>query len=152
VTPILAKAFDNSGLGKLSRSLKLIYLIGGVPVAGLLMVVLIFTPQLLYLLKGETYLPYADGMYLMTLFYGFLFINRPLQMVFRAIRQGKQVFLANILATISMFTAGIWLIKRWDLYGAIAGQALNAIIISVVLLIAWFKLANKGDLKGTSEK
>lgn len=152
VTPILAKAFDKSGLGKVSRSLKLIYLIGGVPVAGLLMVVLIFTPQLLYLLKGETYLPYADGMYLMTLFYGFLFINRPLQMVFRAIRQGKQVFLANILATISMFTAGIWLIKRWDLYGAIAGQALNAIIISVVLLIAWFKLANKGDLKGTSEK
>jgi len=140
VTPIMAKAFDHSGIIKVQRTTKLIYLIGGIPVLGLLALVLIFTPQLLFLLKGDTYLPYANGIYLMVLFYLFLFINRPLQMVFRAIRQGKQVFMANVIAALSMFTVGIWLIKRWGLYGAIGGQALNAIIISLVLIVAWSKV------------
>lgn len=139
ITPVLAKLFDTHGIQKLKHGLRLIFLIGGIPVAGLLVLVLIFTPQLLYLLKGETYLLYADGIYLMAIFYFFMFINRPLQMVFRAVRDGKQVFIANILAMISMFTVGLWMINRWGLYGAIAGQALNAIIISLVLLVAWFR-------------
>ncbi len=146
VTPILAKTFDQSGPAKVNRVLKLIYLVAGIPVIGLLVVVLIFTPQLLFLLKGDTYLPYAQGIYPMAFFYIFLFINRPLQMVFRAVRQGKQVFWANILAAASMFTVGIWLINRWGVYGAIGGQALNAIIISLVLFVAWrnYMQLNKG--------
>ena len=150
VTPILARVYDQSGLGQVKRSLKLIFVLGGIPVIGLLLVVLFFTPQLLYLLKGDTYLPYADGIYLMALFYLFMFINRPLQMVFRGVRQGKQVFLANILAALSMFSVGFWLIKRWGVYGAIAGQALNAIIISIVLLIAWLRFV-KRDLPESTE-
>lgn len=147
VTPIMAKAFDQSGPVKVQRTLKLIYLIAGVPVIGLLILVLIFTPQLLNLLKGDTYLPYANGIYLMAIFYIFLFINRPLQMVFRAIRQGKQVFWANVLAALSMFTVGIWLIKRWGVYGAIGGQVLNAIIISLVLLVAWVRFFRSSQKK-----
>ena len=137
VTPIMARAYDQSGTHKLKRTINLIFLLGGIPVFGLLIVAVILTPQMLYILKGETYLPYANGIYLMALFYFFMFINRPLQMVFRAIRHGKQVFLANILAAVSMFTVGVWLINQWGFYGAIAGQALNAIIVSLVLLVAW---------------
>jgi len=139
-TPVLAKTFDQAGFAKLKRRLGWIYLIAGIPVVGLLVLVLLFTPQLLYLLKGDTYLPYADGIYIMAIFYIFMFINRPLQLVFRAIRQGKQVFIANIVAMASMFTVGLWLINRWGLYGGIGGQALNAFIISLVLIIAWIKL------------
>jgi O-antigen/teichoic acid export membrane protein len=138
-TPIAAKAYHQSGLPRLSGILKKIYLFSGIPVIGLLILVLIFAPDLLYLLKGDTYLPYADGIYIMAVFYFFLFINRPLQLAFRAINKGKQIFFANILAAVSMFTVGLWLIDRWGLYGAIGGQALNAFIISLVLWIAWRK-------------
>lgn len=140
-TPILAKSFDQSGFSKYRKNLKMIYLLSGTPIIALLLLVLFFTPQLLFLLKGETYLPYADGIYVMALFYFFLFVNRPLQMAFRAIRRGKQIFLANILAMVSMFTVGIWLIDRWGIYGAIGGQALNALIVSLVLGIAWIKFS-----------
>jgi O-antigen/teichoic acid export membrane protein len=140
-TPIAAKAYHQSGLPRLSGILKKIYLFSGIPVIGLLILVLIFAPDLLYLLKGDTYLPYADGIYIMAVFYFFLFINRPLQLAFRAINKGKQIFFANILAAVSMFTVGLWLIDRWGLYGAIGGQALNAFIISLVLWIAWRKNA-----------
>jgi O-antigen/teichoic acid export membrane protein len=140
VTPILARTYDQSGTPKLRKTLNLIFLVGGIPVICLLVVTVILTPKLLYMLKGETYLSYANGIYLMALFYFFMFINRPLQMVFRAIRLGKQVFWANILATISMITIGVWLINRWGFYGAIGGQALNAIIVSLVLLVAWTQI------------
>jgi O-antigen/teichoic acid export membrane protein len=144
VTPIMAKTYDQQGLKKLTQNLTRIYLIAGVPVIGLLILVLIFTPQLLNLLSEDTYLPYADGIYVMALYYLFLFANRPLQMVFRAIRQGRQIFIANVVAMASMFTIGLWMIRRWSLYGAIAGQALNAIIISVVLGIAWIRFRRSG--------
>jgi O-antigen/teichoic acid export membrane protein len=141
VTPIMAKTFDQQGLGKFKRNLRNVYWIAGLPVIGLLVLVLIFTPQLLFLLKGDTYLPYADGIYVMALYYFFLFVNRPLQMAFRAVQKGQQVFLANILAMASMFTVGLWMIHRWGLYGAIGGQALNALIISLVLWAAWKRFA-----------
>ena len=142
-TPILAKTYDQAGLAKFERYLRLIFLIAGIPVVILLILVMIFAPQLLFLLKGDTYLPYADGIYVMALFYFFLFINRPLQLAFRAVRKGKQVFFANILAAVSMFTIGIWLIRRAGLYGGIGGQALNAFLISEFLLIAYLRWRKK---------
>ena len=142
LTPIMAKAFDASGINKIRRMLRWVFLIAGIPILGLLVLVMFFTPQLLYLLKGETYLPYADGIYLMAVFYLFLFINRPLQMAFRAVRQGKQVFFANILAMTSMLIFGTWFIRRWGLYGAIGGQTLNAIIIGLFLILAWYRFTH----------
>lgn len=139
-TPLAAKAHHQSGFPKLKQILLLIYLVAGVPIIGLLILVMIFAPQLLELLKGDTYLPYANGIFVMVIFYFFLYINWPLQIAFRALRQGKHIFIANLLAIVSMFSVGIWFIHKWELYGAIAGQALNALIISVVLLFAWRKL------------
>ena len=144
-TPIAAKAYHQSGLPRLSAILKKIYLFSGIPVFGLLILDLIFAPDLLYLLKGNTYLPFANGIFIMAVFYFFLFINRPLQLAFRAINKGRQIFFANILAAISMFTIGLWLINRWGLYGAIGGQALNAFIISLVLWLAWRKNARLAE-------
>lgn len=144
-TPIAAKAYHQSGLPRLSGILKKIYLFSGIPVFGLLILDLIFAPDLLYLLKGDTYLPFAQGIYIMAVFYIFLFINRPLQLAFRVLNKGRQIFFANILAAVSMFTIGIWLIDRWGLYGAIGGQALNAFIISLVLWIAWRKNARLAE-------
>ncbi len=146
-TPILAKTFDQHGLSKMRNDFKWIYIISGIPVMILLLLAMFFTPQLLFLISGDTYLPYADGIYVMVLFYFFLFVNRPLQIAFRAVRQGKQIFIANILATLSIFTLGFWLINTWGYYGAVGGQALNAIIISVVLLFAWRKIVQEGDSK-----
>lgn len=151
VTPIMAKSYDQQGLGKFKQNLRNVYLAAGAPVIGLLVLVMIFTPQLLNLLKGDTYLPYADGIYIMALYYFFLYANRPLQMAFRAIRKGRQVFLANLLAMASMFTVGLWMIKRWGLYGAIGGQALNAIIISLVLLIAWMRFVRRTKVREVGE-
>jgi O-antigen/teichoic acid export membrane protein len=142
-TPLMAKTFDQLGWKKFKQRLGLIYILLGIPVLGLLILVMFFTPRLLFLLKGNTYLPFADGIYIMGVFYFFLYLNRPLQLAFRALRQGKQIFIANILAMVSMALLGYWLISNWGVYGTIGGQALNAIIITMVLVIAWIQLNQK---------
>lgn len=144
-TPQAAKAYHQSGFPRLKKYLKLIYLVSGIPIIALLILDLLYAPQLLFLLKGDTYLPFADGIFVMALFYFFLYINWPLQIAFRAIREGKQIFIANLLAIISMVSVGIWLIHRWGLYGAIGGQVLNALIVSLVLLINWSKISRQAE-------
>jgi len=42
----------------------------------------------------------------------------------------------------SMLIFGTWFIRHWGLYGAIGGQTLNAIIISLFLLSAWHKFTH----------
>ncbi len=139
MTPGLAKTYERFGLVHLNQKLKGLFLLAGIPIIILLGLVLLFAPHLLFLLKGETYLPYADGIYLMAVFYFFLYVHRILQMGFRALRQGKPIFWANLLAILSMIMGGLWLINRWGVNGAIGGQALNAFILSCVLWIAWRK-------------
>jgi len=146
MTPGLAKAYDRFGLVRVNQKLKGLFLLAGIPIIILLGLVLLFAPQLLFLLKGETYLPYANGIFLMAGFYFFLYVHRILQMGFRAVRQGKPIFWANLLAILSMIAGGLWLINRWGIYGAIGGQALNAFILSCVLFIAWRKLI-RGQIK-----
>ena len=53
---------------------------------------------------------------------------------------GFRFFIANLLAMILMFSAGIWMIYRWGVYGTIAGQALNALVVNIVLWSAWISL------------
>jgi hypothetical protein len=56
----------------------------------------------------------------------------------KAARISTPIFIANLLAILAMFTAGIWMIQRWGVYGTMAGQALNALVAFLVL--AWFWL------------
>jgi O-antigen/teichoic acid export membrane protein len=108
---------------------------------GLLVLVSIFAEPLLRLLYGETYVAYANGVPIMALFYFFWYLYWPLQVGFKAVRQTRPIFVANLLAILSMLTVGIGLIFRYDVYGTLAGQALNALIVAVVLWLAWWAMA-----------
>jgi hypothetical protein len=42
-----------------------------------------------------------------------------------------------------MFTLGVWAIHQWGVFGAIGGQALNALIVSVGLWGSWIVVRKK---------
>jgi O-antigen/teichoic acid export membrane protein len=136
-TPRAARIYQAQGHTGLGRMLKIIYLVSGIPVLGLLLAAALFPRPLLQLLYGQTYLPYANGLFLMAGFYALWYLYWPLQAAFKAIRQTRPIFTANLAAIVCMFSAGIWLIKTWNVYGAIAGQGLNALVIALVLWSAW---------------
>ncbi len=101
---------------------------------------MIFVQPLLRLIRDETYLPFSPGILLLALFYLLWYAYWPLQTALKAIRVTRPIFTANLLAIASMFTFGLWAINQWGVYGTMAGQALNALIINVILWTAWKKV------------
>ena len=139
LTPRASRAYDLNGRAALNRTLRIIYLVSGIPILGVLAVALLFPAQLLRLLYGETYVAYSSSMLLMVVLYVFLFAYYPLQTAFKAARQSRPIFIANLAAMAAMFTVGLWAIQRWQVAGTIAGQALNALIVALVLWGVWLK-------------
>lgn len=136
-TPRAAGLYQREGRRGLGRMLRWVYFIAGIPILGLLVISNLFPETLLRLLYGETYLAYSNGLIFMASFYGLWYAYWPLQIALKAMRVTRPIFIANGAAILSMFTLGFWLIQRWELYGAIGGQALNALIVTLVLWWGW---------------
>lgn len=144
LTPRAAKAYQESGLPALRRMLRLSYLVSAAPVLGLLGLAILFPRPLLKLLYGEVYLEYSNAIIWMAIFYGLWFIYWPLQTALKAARLSRPIFIANTAAIAAMFTIGIGMIIRWGVYGTIAGQALNSLIVAVILWLAWKSIPHEG--------
>jgi O-antigen/teichoic acid export membrane protein len=144
LTPRAANLYTKGGISALTRTLRNIYLAVGIPIFGILIFAIIFSEQLLQLIYGDTYTAYKDGVVLMAVFYLLLFAYWPLQSIFKAAQNSRPIFIANVLAIISMFTVGVLAILNWGVYGTIAGQALNALVINMVLWGVWISMRRTG--------
>lgn len=142
LTPRAARSYDQNGLPAVGRQLRLIYMVTSLPILGILAASVLFSDQLLRFLYGDTYLPYSSGMLLMAAFYALLYAYGPLQSGFKAMRQSQPIFAANIAAMLCMFTLGIIAIQSWGVYGTLAGQALNATVVNIILWGSWI-VANR---------
>lgn len=140
LTPRASRLYTHNGERALERTMRLVYILAGIPTFFFLGLAVLFPDQLLSLLYGDTYLEYSDGIILMAIFYALLFAYWPLQTTLKAARVSRPIFIANLLATILMFTAGLWMIYQWGVYGTIAGQALNALAVNLILWSAWINL------------
>lgn len=140
LTPRAARQFDLGGKNALFRTIRLVYLISGIPILGILGLAMLFPAQILHLLYGDTYVEFAGGVTLMAVFYALWFAYWPMQTALKAARFSHPIFIGNLAAIITMFTIGVWAIQRWGVYGTIAGQALNSLVVGVILWYAWFKI------------
>lgn len=140
LTPRAANLYEKNGKGALIHTLRSVYLALSIPILGILTLAVLFPEQLLSLIYGETYLAYSNGVILMAIFYALLFAYWPLQSIFKAAQLSRPIFVANILAIISMFTIGIWAILTWGVYGTILGQVVNALVINLVLWSFWISM------------
>ena len=140
LTPRAANLYEKNGLQALTRTLRNIYLVVGIPVMGILITAILFPKQILNFIYGDTYIAYSNGVVLMALFYALLFAYWPLQSIFKATQRSRPIFIANIIAIISMFSFGIWAILKWGVYGTIAGQTLNALVINIILWGTWLTM------------
>ncbi len=140
LTPRAADLYEKNGQRALARTLRQVYFAVGVPVLGVLGLAMLFPEPILRLFYSDAYLAYSDGVVLMAVFYALWFVYWPLQTAFKAARLSRPIFTANLLAIVSMFTLGILAILRWGVYGTLAGQALNALIVGAFLWGAWLRL------------
>lgn len=143
LTPRAARIFSQVGWKPLARTIRLTYFVSGFPIVGILVLASIFRLPLLKFLYGDTYLEFADGLLWMTLFYVLWFAYWPLQTAFKATHTSRPLFIANACAIGVMFTVGIWMIQKWGVYGTIAGQGLNSLVVAMILWWSWVKLWQK---------
>jgi O-antigen/teichoic acid export membrane protein len=137
MTPKAARAYQLNGFQNLNSLLRKTYIIFSGPILIFLALAVIYRVPLLKLLYGDTYLAYADGVILMAIFYALWFAYWPLQTALKAMHSSRPIFIANLAAIVAMFTIGIWFIRTWGVYGTMAGQALNALIVASVHFVAW---------------
>lgn len=137
LAPRAARAYDEGGRPALRRLIYLTYSITGIPILGVLGLAVLFPTYILRFLYGETYLPYSDGIILMAIFYALMFFYWPYQTALKATHHSRPLFTGNLLAIVAMFTIGLWMIYQWGVYGTIAGQILNALVVAIVLWAGW---------------
>lgn len=147
LTPRAANLYGKNGQAALTRTLRSVYLALGIPILGILIAAMLFGEEVLFLIYGDVYLEYSNGVVLMALFYALMFAYWPLQSIFKAAQLSRPIFIANVLAIISMFTIGIWAIINWGVYGTILGQVVNALVINIVLWGFWISLTRKNRLQ-----
>ncbi len=140
LTPRLSKIYHDRGGAGLARQLRLTYIAVGLPTMALLSLAVLFPTQLLYLLYGDTYLEYSSLAVLMAVYYALWYAYWPLQTAFKAMHHSRPLFIANLAAIVAMFTMGIWFIYLWGVYGTVLGQALNALVLTIIHWMAWFAL------------
>lgn len=139
LTPRAARLYEQHGRSALARLLRLTYWTSGAPILGTLLLAMLFRVPLLRFLYGDTYLAYSNGMVWMAVFYALWFAYWPLQTAFKAIRRSQPIFSANLAAVLAMFTVGLLMIRGWGVYGTIAGQALNSLLVNLVLWGSWLR-------------
>ncbi|HKY84454.1 MAG TPA: lipopolysaccharide biosynthesis protein [Anaerolineales bacterium] len=138
-TPRLADRRHIAGAAGVVHMVRQMFLVTGPPVALVLVVAVAFAEPILRLLYGETYIAYASGMRLMAIFYALWYSFWPIQSALKALEKTRPIFFAGIAALIAMATVGVWAILRWGVYGTIVGQALSALILSLVLWATWLR-------------
>jgi len=139
LTPQAASIFHKKGAKALSKFQKITYILLGIPILGMIGIAILIPEKLLQILYAGKYTEFSSGIYFLALFYLFLYLYWPLQISFKAVQISRPIFLANFIAIFAAFTIGIWIIYKWGVYGTVAGQALNAFIIFIVLQIIWNK-------------
>ena len=144
LTPRAARRFKSGGWGGLRALLSRVYWLSVLPAIALLAGVSLFSAPLMRFLYGEKYAGYSGMLPLLALAYGLWFAYAPLQACLKAIPWTRPVFLANALATLSIFSIGLLAIHYLGLAGAIGGQALNGLLIGAVLWLTWWRASDRG--------
>jgi O-antigen/teichoic acid export membrane protein len=137
LTPRAARRYRLGGWSGVRALLARVYWLSVLPAIGLLIVAALFPAPLMRLLYGEKYAAYSGMLPLLALAYALWFAYAPLQACFKAIPWTRPVFVANLLATLSIFVVGILAIRTFGLAGAIAGQAVNGLLIGAILWATW---------------
>jgi len=145
LTPRAARRFKLGGWSGLRAMLARVYWLSVLPSIGLLVVVALFPAPLMRLLYGAKYASYSGMLPLLALAYALWFAYAPLQACFKAIPWTRPVFLANVLATLSIFILGVLAIRAFGLAGAIGGQAVNSLLIGVILWVAWMRAPGRAN-------
>ncbi|MDH5570718.1 MAG: hypothetical protein OEY89_03070 [Gammaproteobacteria bacterium] len=127
-----SKTYSSSGITKLNQYLKRITLIGGTGTLLIILIICIFSRQLLDLVYSD----YQDA-YWLVWFWGLYFLmgffRRPLTAGLRVLNDTKSIFIASTLGAFFTIIIGYILILRYGITGTMISLCLVQLIILLTL-------------------
>jgi O-antigen/teichoic acid export membrane protein len=136
--PKVAALFSQN-LNEAKKYLYRITLQGSFLFGGLLILLCSFAKNIIVLAGGFKYEPYGYLIQVMSLLYFFIFLSYPMRIVIRVSLLNKTFFTGYILSFISSVATFHFLLKTYELNGAIAGLIINQII----MMLYWRYELNK---------
>jgi O-antigen/teichoic acid export membrane protein len=91
--------------------------------------------QLLSFAYGSEFSGYGALVGLMSLAYLFHFVCQAESVALLAMENGRAIFAGRVVAVVLTFTAGVWLIWRFEVYGAVAASVVAGLAMNTVLAV-----------------
>ncbi len=145
VTPAAAQKYQRKGLPVLKRYLDSITLLGLLALTGYVLIVGIFSREILDLLYRGTYNDYSHIVWLLAAAYVFSFIMRINAIGLRTIIKTKRIFWAYLVSTLVTLAVGIPLVRFFSIEGAALGSLLTAAITGTIVYLSF-----KSEVKASS--
>jgi len=141
VVPIsAARAFKDGGKKKLFHFLKSISLQIGWVVMAILILVSIFSPDILGLLYGAAYVEYAYILIGFCIIYLLVYVSYPLRFALRTLEMTKPIFIAYVLGACFSVIAAKPLLMYWGVYGLLVGLFATQLITQFVYIFSLWKI------------
>ncbi|MFT5765824.1 MAG: O-antigen/teichoic acid export membrane protein [Saprospiraceae bacterium] len=141
VVPIsAARAFKDGGRKKLYTFLKNISLKIGWFVMSILILISIFSPNILGLLYGEDFVAYSYILICFCIIYLLVYIGYPLRFALRTLELTKPIFIAYALGAIFSVIMAAPMLQYWGIYGLLLGLFMTQLITQSVYVISLWKI------------
>ena len=141
VVPVsAAKVYHNGGTRKLYTFLKTISLQIGWVVMSILVLLSVFSPQILGLLYGEEYIVYSYILIGFCIIYLLVYIGYPLRFALRTLEMTKPIFMAFAFSAAFSIIVATPMLRYWGIYGLLIGLFLTQLITQFVYIISLWKI------------
>jgi len=114
---------------KAKAYLKQISLKTAIPFSIVLVLIFVFSEQIIVLAGGAKYSEYAYVVKGMSVLYCFIFLGYPIRMAIRALILNKNFFMGYVLSLGFSLISFNYLLEKWGLIGAIVGLVISQIIV-----------------------
>ena len=109
--------------------LKQISLKTAIPFSIVLVLIFVFSEQIIVLAGGAKYSEYAYVVKGMSVLYCFIFLGYPIRMAIRALILNKNFFMGYVLSLGFSLISFNYLLEKWGLIGAIVGLVISQLIV-----------------------
>lgn len=124
-----AMLYNKLGLKQLMHYIKQVGVLGGLLTIGVLTLVAFFSKEILSLLYGSEYVPFATILIGYCIIYLLVFFGTTLRFAIRTVEKNKSIFIAYIISTIFSLFSAKFIINQFDVYGVLVGIVITHVIM-----------------------
>lgn len=137
-----AKIYHSNGIKDLYQYLKKMTIVTGAATFFVLVLLAVFSDQVIQLLYGQEFVTYNKMLWGFALLYVFVFTGMPLRFAIRTVEKNRAIFISYLISAIFSLLLAAPMISKFGVAGVFAGLILSQIILQV-----WYVWSLKNEFR-----